>query len=238
MSEEPLTSDEQQTAAGTPTLPAAPDETVEASQASAPDAAGPPAENGAPMSEAGAPDQASGAAGTEEAANVAPEEPAASTSAGAPAGDASAGEPAAPDDEVQAEVAATAESAEQSATAGEPGAAEAVAQPTEAPSEVARFEPPDFAGQPSGARVSAIELLDDVELDVKIELGRAGMYIEDVLRLGVGSVVELDKAAGDPVDVFVNDRLVARGEVLVLNDNFCVRINDIVSPIPGLEREQ
>jgi flagellar motor switch protein FliN/FliY len=50
-----------------------------------------------------------------------------------------------------------------------------------------------------------------------------------VLRLGEGSVVELDKLAGDPVDVFVNDQLVARGEVLVLNDNFCVRINEIIT---------
>ena len=54
------------------------------------------------------------------------------------------------------------------------------------------------------------------------------MLIEDVLKLAEGSVVELDKLAGDPVDVFVNDQLVARGEVLVLNDNFCVRINEIV----------
>jgi flagellar motor switch protein FliN len=74
-----------------------------------------------------------------------------------------------------------------------------------------------------------IELLSDVELNVKIELGRATMLIEDVLKLGEGSVVELDKLAGDPVDVLVNDRLVARGEVLVLNDNFCVRISEIVA---------
>jgi flagellar motor switch protein FliN/FliY len=53
--------------------------------------------------------------------------------------------------------------------------------------------------------------------------------------LGVGAVVELDKLAGDPVDIYVNERLVARGEVLVLNDNFCVRINQIHSPIPELE---
>jgi len=72
---------------------------------------------------------------------------------------------------------------------------------------------------------------------VKIELGRTYMYIEDVLRLGTGSVVELDKLAGDPVDIYVNDRLIARGEVLVLNDNFCVRINDIDSPIPELDHE-
>jgi flagellar motor switch protein FliN/FliY len=76
---------------------------------------------------------------------------------------------------------------------------------------------------------SAIDLLKDVDLQVKIELGRTKMLIEDVLRLAEGSVVELDKLAGDPVDVYVNDQLVARGEVLVLNDNFCVRINEIVA---------
>jgi flagellar motor switch protein FliN/FliY len=81
----------------------------------------------------------------------------------------------------------------------------------------------------------SIDLLRDVNLDVKIELGRSRMYVEDVLRLNEGSIVELDKLAGDPVDVLVNGRLVARGEVLVLNDNFCVRINDIVSRLPSEE---
>jgi flagellar motor switch protein FliN/FliY len=73
-------------------------------------------------------------------------------------------------------------------------------------------------------------LLDDVSLNVKIELGRTLMYVEDVLRLNADSVIELDKAAGDHVDIFVNDRLVARGEVLVLNDNFCVRVSEILQP--------
>ncbi|MEW6253851.1 MAG: flagellar motor switch protein FliN [Planctomycetota bacterium] len=96
------------------------------------------------------------------------------------------------------------------------------------------YEPRDLAAA-APAEQATIELLDDVELDVKVELGRTSMYIEDVLRLGPGSVVELDKLAGDPVDIYVNERLIARGEVLVLNDNFCVRINDITSPIPELE---
>jgi flagellar motor switch protein FliN/FliY len=56
------------------------------------------------------------------------------------------------------------------------------------------------------------------------------MYVEDVLRLNENSVVELDKAAGDPVDIYVNDRHVARGEVLVLNENFCVRVSEIIQP--------
>lgn len=76
-----------------------------------------------------------------------------------------------------------------------------------------------------------IDLLGDVNLDVTIELGRIEMLVEDVLRLGSGSVVELDKLAGDPVDVYVNNRLIARGEVLVLNDNFCIRISEIVANV-------
>ena len=64
---------------------------------------------------------------------------------------------------------------------------------------------------------------------MRIELGRTHMYLEDVLQLRKGAVVPLDKLAGDPVDVFVNGRLVARGEVLVFNDNFCVRIAELIS---------
>ena len=95
--------------------------------------------------------------------------------------------------------------------------------------DAAAFELPNFQQVMQDAQVSSIELLRDVELNVKIELGRSRMLVEDVLKLAEGSVVELDKLAGDPVDVFVNERLVARGEVLVLNDNFCVRVNEIVA---------
>jgi flagellar motor switch protein FliN/FliY len=91
---------------------------------------------------------------------------------------------------------------------------------------------PNFQQVLADVESSGIGLLHDVDLDVKIELGRTEMLVEDVLKLSEGSVVELDKLAGDPVDVFVNDRLVARGEVLVLNDNFCVRISEIVSEVP------
>jgi flagellar motor switch protein FliN/FliY len=93
----------------------------------------------------------------------------------------------------------------------------------------AEFKLPSFQQAMHDAQASSIDLLRDVELNVKIELGRSRMLVEDVLKLAEGSVVELDKLAGDPVDVFVNDRLVARGEVLVLNDNFCVRVNEIVA---------
>jgi len=82
-----------------------------------------------------------------------------------------------------------------------------------------------------------MNLLGDVELGVSIELGRTEMMVEDVLKLGSGAVVELDKLAGDPVDVRVNGRLVARGEVIVLNDNFCIRISEIVENLEEQARE-
>ncbi|MFK8113036.1 MAG: flagellar motor switch protein FliN [Rubripirellula sp.] len=73
-----------------------------------------------------------------------------------------------------------------------------------------------------------IDLLGEVEMDLRIELGRTEMRLEEVLDLRGGSVVALDKLAGDPVDVFVNGKLVARGEVLVMNDNFCIRVTELV----------
>ncbi|MEM9347902.1 MAG: flagellar motor switch protein FliN [Planctomycetota bacterium] len=84
---------------------------------------------------------------------------------------------------------------------------------------------------PTAGEQGGIDMLGDVDLDVTIELGRTEMLVEDVLRLASGSVVELDKLAGDPVDVYVNSRLVARGEVLVLNDNFCIRISEILADV-------
>ena len=65
---------------------------------------------------------------------------------------------------------------------------------------------------------------------VRIELGRTELLIDEVVKLKEGSVVPLDKLAGDPVYILVNGRLIARGEVLVLNDNFCVRIAEILTP--------
>ena len=89
---------------------------------------------------------------------------------------------------------------------------------------------PDVPDVDTGALADlcGIDMLGDVDLHVTIELGRTQMLVEDVLKLNEGSVVELDKLAGDPVDVFVNGCLIARGEVLVLNDNFCIRVSEIV----------
>ena len=87
----------------------------------------------------------------------------------------------------------------------------------------------EFGGIPASTEQATLDLLRDVELDLRIELGRTQLYLEEILRLRKGSVVPLDKLAGDPVDIYVNGRLVARGEVLVLNDNFCVRVAELLA---------
>lgn len=95
----------------------------------------------------------------------------------------------------------------------------------------APYQYDDFLDAPAAAgSAHPLSALEDVELDLRIELGRTELLIEEVLQLREGTVVPLDKLAGDPVDIFVNGRLIARGEVLVLNDNFCVRVAEILAP--------
>jgi len=104
-----------------------------------------------------------------------------------------------------------------------------VDQPTgEAPPGLGTFNLKEFASEPASADKATLDLLSDVDLKIRIELGRTHMYLKDILSLRKGSVVALDKLAGDPVDVYANGRLIARGEVLVLNDSFCVRIAELV----------
>ncbi len=94
---------------------------------------------------------------------------------------------------------------------------------------LAPFEFRDLTGAAPNQEAATIDLLRDVELDLRIELGRARMHMQDVLQLRKGSVVPLEKLAGDPADIYVNGRLVARGEILVLSDNFCVRVAELIT---------
>ncbi|HMV79765.1 MAG TPA: flagellar motor switch protein FliN [Leptospiraceae bacterium] len=91
------------------------------------------------------------------------------------------------------------------------------------------------AAQPSGA--TNLNLLMDVQMSVTVELGRTKMYIKDILGLGEGSIIELDKLAGEPVDLLVNGKLIAKGEVVVIDENFGVRVTDIVSPTDRIKSE-
>lgn len=75
-----------------------------------------------------------------------------------------------------------------------------------------------------------ISLLENVNVRVQVLLGQTKLTVEEILKLGEGSVVELNRLAGEPLDILVNDKLVAQGEVLVLNENFCIRVTDIVPP--------
>ncbi|MFO0417149.1 MAG: flagellar motor switch protein FliN [Pseudomonadota bacterium] len=83
-----------------------------------------------------------------------------------------------------------------------------------------------------------LEFILDVALQVTVEVGRTRMTIQDLLQLGQGSVVELEKLAGEPLDIYINGKAVARGEAVIVNDKFGVRLTDIISPedrIEGLE---
>ncbi len=92
----------------------------------------------------------------------------------------------------------------------------------------ARFEELEPKSAP-GRLVSDIDLLMDIPLAIAVELGKAKCYVKDLLNLTIGSIVELDKLAGDPVDILVNGKLFAKGEVVVIDENFGVRIQEIVN---------
>lgn len=102
-------------------------------------------------------------------------------------------------------------------------------QPAPLPPGIKPFEFKSLGAGQAANESASLDLLRDVQLDLRIELGRTHMHLEDVLRLKQGAVVTLDKLAGDPVDIYANGRLIARGEVLVLNDNFCVRVAELVA---------
>ena len=81
----------------------------------------------------------------------------------------------------------------------------------------------------------SLDILLDVALQVTVEVGRARMTIQDLLQLGQGSVIELEKLAGEPLDIYVNGKQVARGEAVIVNEKFGVRLTDIISPEDRVE---
>jgi flagellar motor switch protein FliN/FliY len=98
--------------------------------------------------------------------------------------------------------------------------------------EVEQVRPVQFSqlsSTPASSSPSPLDLILDVELQVTVELGRTMMQVRDVLELGPGSVVELQKLAGEPVELIVNNKLIARGEVVVIDESFGLRITEIVS---------
>ncbi|HEY5672419.1 MAG TPA: flagellar motor switch protein FliN [Malonomonas sp.] len=81
-----------------------------------------------------------------------------------------------------------------------------------------------------------IDLLLDIPLQVSVEVGRSRILVHDLLQLQEGSLIELDKLAGEPLDLYVNSRLIARGEAVVINDKFGLRLTEVVSPAERIEQ--
>ena len=102
--------------------------------------------------------------------------------------------------------------------------------------EVQKQEFEDLQDETNEAVSRDIDFLLDIPVEITVQLGTARMLIKDLLQLGQGSVVELDKLAGEPMEILANNRLVARGEVVVVNEKFGVRLTDIISPSERLTR--
>jgi flagellar motor switch protein FliN/FliY len=102
-------------------------------------------------------------------------------------------------------------------------------QPNAAPPGATSTDSSTSSGDPGAPNPAAMSMLRDVEVEVTLEIGRRRMRIADVLKLASGQTLELAKAAGEPLDVFVNGRLLGRGEAIVLGDRYGVRITEIVS---------
>jgi flagellar motor switch protein FliN/FliY len=111
---------------------------------------------------------------------------------------------------------------------GDAAAANAAAE-----ADAAAAPPPSLKDDDSMKNIdlSRMKMVLDVPLKVTVELGRTKLLVNDLLQLGQGSVIELDKMAGEPMEVFVNDKLVAMGEVVVVNEKFGVRLTDVMSGI-------
>jgi flagellar motor switch protein FliN/FliY len=108
-------------------------------------------------------------------------------------------------------------------------------EPEEAPAAGTSDQDAKMANIPDTSHRN-LSLIMDIPLRVAVELGRTKMVVNDLLNLGQGSVIELNKLAGEPMEVLVNDKLVARGEAVVVNEKFGVRLTDIISPSERVEQ--
>ncbi len=90
-------------------------------------------------------------------------------------------------------------------------------------------------GKPE-VNLKELEFLLDIPLEVTVELGRARMLLKDLLQIGEGSIIELEKLAGEPLEILVNNKLVARGEAVVVNEKFGIRISEIISPMERIRQ--
>ncbi len=95
---------------------------------------------------------------------------------------------------------------------------------------------PPLSGEKGDQPARELEFILDLPLQVTVELGRTKMVVNDLLQLAQGSIVELEKLAGDPLEILVNDKLIARGEVVAVNEKFGIRVTEIISPTDRIEQ--
>jgi len=108
---------------------------------------------------------------------------------------------------------------------------------TEASSQETPQEPHEALEEPAREGLSVnLDLILDLPVTVSIELGRTRLQVEDILRLGQGSVVELKKLAGQPLEILVQGRPIGKGEVVVVNEKYGIRLTDIISPVERIQR--
>jgi len=91
-------------------------------------------------------------------------------------------------------------------------------------------------GRDGAAKASNLSFILDIPLEVTVQLGKTHMLVNDLLKLGQGSVIELDKMAGETLEILANQKLVARGEVVVVNEKFGIRVTEIISPMERVEK--
>ncbi|MEA3469236.1 MAG: flagellar motor switch protein FliN [Thermodesulfobacteriota bacterium] len=101
-------------------------------------------------------------------------------------------------------------------------------------SEADNTSPPEPS--PAIHKERGLEFLYDVPLQISVEVGRGKILLKDLLKMGEGYIIELDKLAGDPLDLYVNSRLIAKGEAVMVGDKFGIRLTDVVSPCDRVEQ--
>jgi flagellar motor switch protein FliN/FliY len=109
--------------------------------------------------------------------------------------------------------------------------------PAKLPSEhMGAIEMSEKRANEKGSSTENLDLLLDIPLEITIELGRTKMLINDLLKLGQGAVIELPKEAGDTLEILANNRLIAKGDVVVVNKKYGVRLTEVISPVERLEK--
>jgi len=119
---------------------------------------------------------------------------------------------------------------------GNPETATSQSSATDVTPDRGAVEVPADESRPSGP--AGMDFILDIPLEITVELGRTRMVVNDLLKLGQGSVVELSKMAGETLDILANRRLIAKGEVVVVNDKYGVRLTEVISPVERLEKLQ